>query len=383
MTEVYKVGKDIYDIPEDKLEGFKIEFPEAEKVVEKVKENGVAETDASVTPEENTASILDPGSSVSTDPKTKKLFEKYTNTIAITEEEELFFNEPIDFTIQGTSAKLQPYNPETGNNLVKSQMETNYRDPETGKVFKTNELIYRTQKDQDGNLINQPFIPYMEQLSEAKEMLMNPLKFGINAEPIIEPTTDQVEALAEINIKNTARQNLIKSKAKTFLNDLSTEERESLIPYKVDEVLAKDSKFKAAIEEYKVVNDSYANSTNLFNLKSISSKFNNPDYEFDLKGLGDYKQVELLEKRIKDLKDPRYLPTQASVDLYNNLVNTYDQQLAQLQTVKLGNGKIVPKATFDLYQSLVKENETIVNTLNGLFNEIETLPAKISNNCIT
>ena len=66
MTEVYKVGKDIYDIPEDKLEGFKIEFPEAEKVVEKVKENGVAETDASVTPEENTASILDPGSSVST-----------------------------------------------------------------------------------------------------------------------------------------------------------------------------------------------------------------------------------------------------------------------------------------------------------------------------
>ena len=63
MTEVYKVGEDIYDIPEDKLEGFKLEFPEAEKVVEKVKENGVAETDASVTPEENTASILDPGSS--------------------------------------------------------------------------------------------------------------------------------------------------------------------------------------------------------------------------------------------------------------------------------------------------------------------------------
>ena len=36
-----------------------------------VKENGVAETDASAAPEENTASILDPGSSVSTDPKTK------------------------------------------------------------------------------------------------------------------------------------------------------------------------------------------------------------------------------------------------------------------------------------------------------------------------
>ena len=37
-----------------------------------VKTNGVAETDASVTPEPNTASTLDPGSSVSTDPKNKR-----------------------------------------------------------------------------------------------------------------------------------------------------------------------------------------------------------------------------------------------------------------------------------------------------------------------
>ncbi len=342
-----------------------------------VKTNGVAETDASVTPEPNMASTLDPGSSVSTDPKTKKLFKKYSNAIVITDEEEVFFNEPIDFTPKGTSAELQPYNPETGNDLIKSEMETNYRDPVTGKVFKTNELVYRTQVDESGNLINEPFIPYMKQLSEAKEMLINPLKFGINAEPIVDPTADQVEALAEINIKNTARQDLIKSKAKTFLNDLSTEERESLIPYKVDEIIAKDSKFKAAIEEYKVVNDSYANSTSLFNLKSISSKFNDPDYKFDLEGLGDYKQVELIEQRIKDLKDPRYLPTQASVDLYNNLVNVYEQELAKLQTVKLGNGKIVPKSTFDLYESLVKENETVINTLDSLFDEIQTLPAEI------
>ena len=369
----FKVGEDIYDVPEDQLENFKLKVPNAEEV----KTNGVAETDASVTPEENMASKLDPGSLVSTDPKTKELFKKYSNAIIITDEEEVFFNEPIDFTPKGTSAELQPYNPETGNDLIKSEMEANYRDPATGKVFKTNELVYRTQVDETGNLVNEPFIPYMKQLSEAKEMLINPLKFGINAEPIVDPTADQVEALAEINIKNTARQDLIKSKAKTFLNDLSTEERESLIPYKVDEIIAKDSKFKAAIEEYKVVNDSYANSTNLFNLKSISSKFNNPDYKFDLEGLGDYKQVELIEQRIKDLKDPRYLPTQASVDLYNNLVNVYEQELAKLQTVKLGNGKIVPKSTFDLYQSLVKENETVINTLDSLFDEIQTLPAEI------
>ncbi len=55
----------------------------------------------------------------------------------------------------------------------------------------------------------------------------------------------------------------------------------------------------------------------------------------------------------------------------------YEQELAKLHTVKLGNGKIVPKSTFDLYQSLVKENETIVGTLNSLFDEIQTLPAEI------
>ena len=99
-----------------------------------VKENGVAETDASVTPEKNMASKSDPPSLVSTDPKTKELFKKYSNAIVITNQEEVFFNEPIDFTIQGTSAELQPYNPETGNNLVKSQMETNYRDPELSLI---------------------------------------------------------------------------------------------------------------------------------------------------------------------------------------------------------------------------------------------------------
>ena len=63
----FKVGEDIYDVPEDQLENFKLKVPNAQEV----KTNGVAETDASVTPEPNMASTLDPGSSVSTDPKTK------------------------------------------------------------------------------------------------------------------------------------------------------------------------------------------------------------------------------------------------------------------------------------------------------------------------
>jgi len=63
----FKVGEDIYDVPEDQLENFKLKVPNAQEV----KTNGVAETDASVTPELNMASTSDPGSSVSTDPKTK------------------------------------------------------------------------------------------------------------------------------------------------------------------------------------------------------------------------------------------------------------------------------------------------------------------------
>ena len=55
----FKVGEDIYDVPEDQLENFKLKVPNAEEV----KTNGVAETDASVTPEKNTASTSDPGSS--------------------------------------------------------------------------------------------------------------------------------------------------------------------------------------------------------------------------------------------------------------------------------------------------------------------------------
>jgi len=170
----YKVGEDIYNIPEDQLEDFKLEFPDAKEFMEAAKENGVIGTGASVTPGQNMASSLDPGSLDSIDPK--DLYKDYSNAITISEEEEENLNKPIDFTPQGTSAELQPYNPETQNDLVKSAMEKNYRDPVTGEVFKDNELTYRTQKDKDGNMINQPFVPYIKQLSLAKEMLMDPEK---------------------------------------------------------------------------------------------------------------------------------------------------------------------------------------------------------------
>ena len=134
---VYKIGKDTYDVPEDQLEGFKLEFPDAKEFIEekKVKENGVIETGASVTPGQNMASNLDPGSLDSIDPK--NLYKDYSNAIMISEEEEENLNKPIDFTPQGTSAELQPYNPETQNDLVKSAMRSRGSDIAAKSLMKS------------------------------------------------------------------------------------------------------------------------------------------------------------------------------------------------------------------------------------------------------
>ena len=298
------------------------------------------------------ASNLDPGSLDSIDPK--DLYKDYSNAITISEEEEEALNKPIDFSIQTPDVDIES----DKDNLTPTQKEFK-------NMGFTNEML------------NQPYVPYIQELEKAKEMLMNPEKFGIDAEAVSNPTEEKIQFVAEKNIKNKARQSLIKSKAKKYLDNLSTEQRESLIPFKVDELIKKDNKFKGLNEEYEVISSEYAKSPNLFNLKSINSKFNNPDYNFDLEGLGNYEKVEFLEKRIKDIGDPENLPTQASVDLYNNLVTEYQKEISQLKTIKLGNGKIVPKATFDLYQTLVQENKDITGSLNSIYSEIEDLPVKL------
>ena len=60
----YKANGKTYNLPEDKVEQFLQTYPNAILVEdEEVKLNGIAETDASVIPEQNMASTLDPGSS--------------------------------------------------------------------------------------------------------------------------------------------------------------------------------------------------------------------------------------------------------------------------------------------------------------------------------
>ena len=48
----YKIGTDLYDLPEDKIESFKTTYPDAVEVTdpEEGKTNGVAEKGATVTP---------------------------------------------------------------------------------------------------------------------------------------------------------------------------------------------------------------------------------------------------------------------------------------------------------------------------------------------
>ena len=354
-TFTYKVGEDVYDIPENTVDVFLKDNPNAKLFEEEAaKENGVIGTDASVTPEINTASISDPGSSVSTDPDPKTLYKDYSSAIAITEEEEISLNEPIDFSMQTPSVDIE-------NNLDDASA--------TQKEFLSMGFT--------NDMLNKPYVPYIKELEEAKEMLMDPAKFGIDAKAVANPTEEKIKFVAEKNIKSAIRQELIKSKAKKFLDDLPTEQRESLIPYKVDELIKKDNKLKGLNEEYQVIADEYAKSPNLFNLKSIASKFNNPDYNFDLEGLGDYKLVSELEKRINDIGNPENLATQASADLYNTLVKTYKEEVSKLQTIKLGNGKIVPKATYDLYQTLVQENEDVTGSLDSIYGEIEKIPTKL------
>ena len=59
----YKVNSKIYNLPEKNVQEFLLVYPNAVLIQEEVKLNGIAETDASVIPEQNTASTLDPGSS--------------------------------------------------------------------------------------------------------------------------------------------------------------------------------------------------------------------------------------------------------------------------------------------------------------------------------
>ena len=87
--------------------------------------------------------------------------------------------------------------------------------------------------------------------------------------------------------------------------------------------------------------------------------------------------LETLQKRIKDLGDPEMFVTQATGELYNNLIKTYNVEVGKLKTIRLSNGKIVPRATYDFYQEGLKENALVFSTLKEINEDMDKLELPI------
>ena len=340
---------------------------EIQEPVTEGKTSDVATVDAGVTSEPDTASENTESDSVDTSGDLQ-LFGNYKDAIKLTAEEQAVIDNPIDFTPSGVTRELQPYNPDTGENLIKTIFDERFQDPTTGEFFEEADLTYRS----DVNEAGEPapiFQPYSAELSDAKKYLV---KQGVK-----DPTNQQIQGIAEKNIKAKFKYQKIKSKSNDYLNSISNDERKKLIPYAVDEFINLDEKYKGLNEQYATLFNKYKKSPNAFNLKNISSKFENPDYSFDLEGLKSVKDADVYLQRLKDLGDPENLLTQASVDLYNNLLGKYKTAVESAETVVLTNGKEVPKATFNLYKELAEENQEVSSTLYKLGKEIDETPLRL------
>ena len=303
-------------------------------------------------------------------PKTDlKSEQDYEEAMAFNQLDNDFLNNPIDFTPKGVGRELQPYDPETNENLIKTVFDPRWKNPTTGEYVEEFDLTYRPDYDEAGDLMD-TVQPHEQELFDAKNML---IENGVE-----EPSNEQIRKLAERNIKDKYRYDVKKRKSNEYLDSIPNEEREKLVPYKVDEYIKLDKKLTGATDQYQTIFNKYKDSPNSVNLINISARFDDPDYEFDLSGLNSAKNADVYLQRINELGDPENLPTQASVDLYNNLVNKYKEAVGNAETVVLSTGKEVPKATFNLYKDLVKENQEVSSTLAGLEKEINEIPVELN-----
>jgi len=129
----YKIGTDLYDLPEEKVESFLSKYPDAVEVTDEIqttptegKTNDVATVDAVVTSEPDTASESTELESVDTSGELR-LFDNYKDAIKLTAEEQAIIDNPIDFTPSGVTRELQPYNPDTGENLIKTIFDERFQ----------------------------------------------------------------------------------------------------------------------------------------------------------------------------------------------------------------------------------------------------------------
>lgn len=218
---------------------------------------------------------------------------------------------------------------------------------------------------------------YAADLEKAQDILKNPKKYNINANPIKNPNKEQIESLAEKIIKDKFRYNKIKEKVTSALKNISTEDKDEITKEKVDKFISLDSKYKELSNDYTNISETYANSANFINLQNINKAFQDKEYKFDLNGLRSVKDAEVYLNKLKDLGNPENFITQASADLYNNLVNKYKNAISTAETIVLDNGKEVPKATFNLYKELIEDNQNVFDSLNVITTELNTMPEKL------
>ena len=100
----------------------------------------------------------------------------YTDqSIKLTAEEQAVIDNPIDFTPSGVTRDLQPYNPDTGENLIKTIFDERFQDPTTGDFFEEADLTYRSDVNEAGEPLP-VFQPYSAELSDAKKYLVKQAK---------------------------------------------------------------------------------------------------------------------------------------------------------------------------------------------------------------
>ena len=386
-TIAYKVIKDgeekIYDIPEDTVDTFLKDNPKAELFEEvEVKEDGVVGTDAPVTPEKDTASNSVAGSSeftrdkldldlkpvalLETDPEGEKFVTDFEKAIQFSDAENLLFEKEKD-TIDENGKKIP------GGYTIPVDF-TPYEETKQDVEYV---LTSRGYVPITKGTKTETIIPYKKELDEATNMLTNPNKYGLTWKPIEKPSTEQIQALASYMVKTKEKSALLKKKTQDYLQTLTNKEREALAPYEANKYIKNKAAFDKLQQEEDVLYDKYTKSANFINLKNITEKINDPDYKFDVEGLGDIEVVEILQKRIEDMGDPSMLFTDSSIKLYNNLINKYNEEIKQVKTVKLENGKVIPIATFNLLKELQDENKNVFNTLSDIEKEKEDLPIDI------
>jgi hypothetical protein len=203
-----------------------------------------------------------------------------------------------------------------------------------------------------------------------------------------------------IKIANDVERKKIKRVlSKRYLETIGEKDKDALTSQKVEKFSKETIKKKALEDELKLNLDSTIGTTvkEITNIDGDSEKvevFNNPDldnyvriakafseesdFNFDLTGLGFFELKEA-EKNLKNFGDPNEITSREEAQSYNSLVNVYNEAIKNNKTVKLSNGKIVPKATFDLFVKSKENFELANDNIQAIVGDISDLDVSIKN----